>query len=65
MSKLKEIREQKGVTQTAVANQLGISRQMYSYYENNPDQLKVKYANDICGFLSCSYDDIFLPEKLN
>lgn len=65
MSKLKEVRESKGVTQTAVARQLGISRQMYSHYENNPERMRVEQANIVCSFLSCSYDDIFLPVGVN
>lgn len=40
MQTLKELREDRGVTQKAVANRLGVSRQTYNRYENNQEIFK-------------------------
>lgn len=45
MLHLKELRNKKGLSMTDVARALGVSRQAYSYYENNlrsPDPAMVK-----------------------
>jgi len=45
MLHLKELRQKKGLSQAAVARAMGISRQNYSFYENNqrdPDTAMVK-----------------------
>jgi len=45
MLRLREIREAKGITQTAVANDLKLTRQPYSHYENgrrDPDTNTLK-----------------------
>lgn len=45
MLRLREIREAKGITQTAVANDLKLTRQTYSHYENgrrDPDTTTLK-----------------------
>lgn len=41
METLKEIREKRGVKQIAVADYLGITRQTYAQYEENPRVMTV------------------------
>ena len=59
---LKEYRKSKGVTQSQMAEFLGITRQAYNHAENHPEGITVDRANRICNFLGASYDDIFLPK---
>ena len=52
MLHLKELRKKKGLSQTAVAQAMGISRQNYSYYEKNqrdPDTAMVKALAEFYG----------------
>ena len=65
MKTLKEAREAKGIKLQAVADHLGISRQTYSRYEANQDELSIEQAKAACSFIGCSIDEIFLTEKVN
>lgn len=52
MLHLKELREKKGLSQSAVARAMGISRQNYGYYESNqrdPDTAMVKALAEFFG----------------
>lgn len=52
MLHLKELRLKKGMSQTAVAQALGISRQAYNFYESNkrdPDTAMVKALAEFYG----------------
>lgn len=67
MKTLKELREQKGVKQVAIAEHLGIARQTYSNYEQNPEKLSVPQAEAICKFLGYDFkevSDIFLNKDV-
>lgn len=64
MQTLKEVREQRGVKQKAVAEYLGIARQTYCKYENNQDSMTIEQAKAVCKFLHCSVSDIFLPKEV-
>lgn len=61
---LKEIRESKGIKQTAIAKHLGVSRQTYSRYEADPCQMSINQAQAVCKFIGCTIDDIFLSAKV-
>lgn len=65
MQTLKEIRQKRGVTQKAVADYLGVTRQTYNRYESKQDKMTIEQAMAVCGFLHCSVSDIFLPEEVN
>lgn len=65
MQTLKDIREDRGVTKTAVAKYLGISRQTYSNYEENQEKMTIEQAKSVCSFLHCDLTDIFLPTNGN
>ena len=65
MSKLREIREARGVTAEALAKHLGVVRQTYYSYENNPARMSVEQAKAVCSFLGCSVGDIFFSDEVN
>ncbi|WP_302360986.1 helix-turn-helix domain-containing protein [uncultured Megasphaera sp.] len=52
MLHLKELRIEKGMSQTEVAREIGVSRQTYNFYENgkrDPDTAMVKTLADFFG----------------
>lgn len=59
MKTLREVRENKGVKQLAVANYPGISRQTYAAYEQNQEQMSIEQARAAREFLGCKVADIF------
>lgn len=63
MKTLKEAREEKGIKIVAIAEHLGITRQTYSKYENNPSEMRVEQAQAACDFIGCSMSDIFFGVK--
>ncbi len=65
MKTLKEIREARGVKQNAVAAHLGITRQTYAGYEENPRAMTIDQAQAVCRFLHCKLSDIFLLDEVN
>lgn len=65
MQTLREIRESRGVKQVAIAEHLGIARQTYASYEENPRSMTVGQALAVCAFLHCKLSDIFLPCEVN
>ncbi len=65
MQTLREIRESRGVKQVAIAEHLGIARQTYASYEENPRSMTVDQALAVCAFLHCKLSDIFLLGEVN
>lgn len=65
MKTLKEFRTKRGITQKAVAEYLGVSRQTYNRYENMQEKMTIEQAKAVCDFLRCDVLDIFLPEEVN
>lgn len=65
MQTLKEIRESRGVKQIAIAEYLGITRQTYASYEENPRSMTIDRALAVCAFLHCTLSDIFLLNEVN
>ena len=59
MKTLKTIRENKGVTKTAVAQALGVTLKTYSEYEANPQSMKIERAIKAAEFLGVDVSDIF------
>ncbi len=57
--KLKNLRENKGISQKEIANFLNISPFTYSHYENEQDIIPSKYLNDLANYLNVSIDYIF------
>ena len=65
MKTLRKVREERGIKQLAVAEHLGIARQTYAGYEDNPQAMSVAQARAVCDFLNCSIEEIFLSDKVN
>lgn len=65
MQTLKEIRESRGVKQIAIAEYLGITRQTYASYEENPRSMTIDQALAVSAFLHCTLSDIFLLNEVN
>ena len=65
MQTLREIRESRGVKQIAITEHLGIARQTYASYEENPRSMTVDQALAVCAFLHCKLSDIFLLSEVN
>lgn len=58
-NKLKKLRENKKLTQEAVADLLKIDRSQYGKYENEYAIIPLKYLNTLCNYFDCSLDYIF------
>lgn len=65
MNTLKEAREIRGVTQKAVADHIGVTRQTYAKYESEQESMTIEQAKAVCDFLHCSIEDVFLPAMVN
>ena len=61
---LREMREARGVKQISIAEHLGITRQTYASYEDNPRSMTVEQALAVWAFLHCNVSDIFLPREV-
>ena len=48
-----------GLTQSELANLIGISPQTYNYWESNPGIVKIRYANQLADLFNVSLDEIF------
>ena len=65
MKSLKEIRVERGVKQKAVADYLGITRQTYSRYENNTEDVPISVVKSACEFIGYPVDEIFLGDEVS
>ena len=65
MKTLREVRDERGVKQVAVANHLGVSRQTYAGYESHPESMSVEQAKAVCDFLHVSVADIFFAKDVS
>ena len=70
MKELKGLRKSKGLTQTQVAEVLGVTFQAYSRYENGfikPDNDKLVKLSELFGvtvkFLDCQFPNVFDPQE--
>lgn len=59
MLRLKELREAKGLTQTAVANDLKLARQTYCNYENGKREPDTKTMRLMAKYFGVSLDYLF------
>lgn len=59
---LRRIRTEKGVTQTEIAENLGISLQFYSQIERGINTLSYANAIKIANYLSVTTDELFKKE---
>lgn len=56
MNRIKEIREDKGYTQTEIAKMLGITQRNYSYFETGQTMLTDEILNKIANLYNTSVD---------
>lgn len=56
---LRRIREERGVTKTAIARQLGITLTAYSFYEQGSTEPSILNIKKIADFLGVSVDELF------
>ena len=56
--KLKELREKRGLSQAAVADFIGISRQMYNKYENGEVEPSLKAVKSLCELYNITYQEL-------
>ena len=57
-NKLKLLREKRGLTQSAVADFIGISRQMYNKYEIGEVEPTLKAVKALCTLYAVSYEEL-------
>ncbi|MHB1394170.1 MAG: helix-turn-helix transcriptional regulator [Clostridia bacterium] len=58
---INEIRNEKGITQSCIAEELGIAVSTYYMYEKGKRKVPEKIASGIAWLLEIDRDDIFLP----
>lgn len=58
-NKLREIKEEKGLTQEELASLLHINRVQYNQYENNYFNIPIKHLIEIADFYQISIDFLF------
>ena len=61
---LRSARMMRGITQAEMAKKLGVHRNTYANWEENPEDISMKKADEICTILNLTADDIifFKPE---
>ena len=62
-SKIKEYRNKAGLTQKDLADQLHVTYQAVSRWENDDAEPSFDMLKDMCSILNCSTDDLFGIEK--
>ena len=62
---LKEAREKRGIKQLAVAEAIGVTRQTYASYEQNPEKIPVGLAKAACAFIGCDIGKIFFGSDVS
>jgi len=60
---IKSCRERTGMTQEAIANILGITKQTYLSIENNPMNYSINKLNSIANAIGCNIDEFFLQNQ--
>lgn len=58
MSKLKDMRQSKGLKQIEVAKHFGISKQQMSGYENGSKPISFKYLLRFSNFYNCKLSEL-------
>lgn len=58
---LKELRARKNITQTAIADKLGISVQTYNAWERDVSNVAISKVQALADFHGVTIGEIFLP----
>lgn len=56
LARLKELRQVKGVTQKQAGEKIGIDQRQWNRYENNKNELPLRYFKAICVTFQVSAD---------
>ena len=64
METLEQARKRRGITQKAVADAIGVSRQTYATYERYPRTMRIEAARAACDFIGCDISDIFFGDNV-
>jgi len=65
-NRLIKLKEKNEITQTQIADILGITRGQYCHYETEDEIIPLKYLNEICNYFNVSIDYILnFSNKLN
>ena len=59
MERLKEVRNNKNITQATLSQLLGIHEYVYGQYEREYVIIPIKHLNTICNYLEVSFDYLF------
>ena len=62
---LRELREDRDLTQNDVAGGLNTTQQMYSRYENGTCEMPIRHIKTLCRFYEVSADYILFNESQN
>lgn len=60
---IRELREDRDLTQKDIANLLGTTQQVYSRYEKGENELPVRHLITLCKFYNVSADYILCIKK--
>ena len=58
LPRIREIRRERGISQTKLAKKIGMEQTQYSRYERGENEIKVNVLIDICKALNVSSDYI-------
>ena len=65
-NRLKELREEKNISQQDIAKYLKIDNSLYAKYEKEYYVMPIKHLNTLCNYFNVSFDYLFgLTNKLN
>ena len=57
--KIKELRVEKGLSQTQLAEKIGVSQKAIDYWERNVNEPKASYIISLVQFFEISFDEFF------
>ena len=60
-----DARTEMGITQSEMADELGITRQTYAKMEANPSEMTIREARLVCSILGRRFEQIFFGEMVN
>lgn len=60
-----DARNDLGLTQNDMADQLGITRQTYAKMEQHPEDMTIREARLVCSVLGRRFEDIFFGSMVN
>ena len=65
MNRLKQLRKEKGLTQQKVADEIGVTKRTYIYWENEESQIKTNKASQLADYFGVSVGNLlgYEPES--